>query len=336
MRILLTGGAGYVGSHVLSKILSIGHEICVVDNFSNGNRQALERVKTLTGTTFEIFDCDICDDVLLGNICDHFKPEAVIHLAGLKAVGESVRVPLNYYWGNVAGTIKLLQAMDQCGCKTMIFSSSANVYAEHDSPINEMKAINPINPYGRTKYFIEEIINDWVQTNSNKSAVVLRYFNPVGAHKSGFIGESSISEPNNLVPLVSQVAAGKRDCLYVFGNDYNTKDGTAIRDYIHIMDLVTGHLAALSHATSHAGKEVFNLGNGIGYSVLDVIQTFERVTGTKIPIKITPRRLGDVCSSVANADKAARVLGWSPQLTLEQMCEDAWRWQSQNPEGFGK
>lgn len=334
MRILLTGGAGYVGSHALGELLSIGHKICVVDNFSNGNQQALERVKKLSGNTFETFACDICDDILLGNIFSQFEPEAVIHLAGLKAVGESVRMPLHYYWENVAGTIKLLKAMDDAGCRTIIFSSSANVYAENSSPIDEVEAINPINPYGRTKYFIEEIINDWVRTDLSKSAVVLRYFNPVGAHKSGVIGENSVHEPNNLMPLVSQVAAGKRDCLNVFGGDYDTKDGTAIRDYIHIMDLVSGHLAGLSYAINHAGKEIFNLGNGVGYSVLDVVKTFERVSGKRIPIKISPRRLGDVCSSVANSNKAARVLGWNPQFTLEQMCEDAWRWQSKNPDGY--
>ena len=335
MRILLTGGAGYVGSHALGELLSLGHKLCVVDNFSNGSRQALERVKKLSGNTFETFECDICDDILLKKVCKHFEPQAVIHLAGLKAVGESVLMPLHYYWDNVAGTIKLLQAMDDCGCKTIIFSSSANVYAEHNCPMDEVKAINPINPYGRTKYFIEEIINDWAQTDLSNSAVILRYFNPVGAHKSGLIGESSVDEPNNLMPLVSQVAAGKRDCLNVFGDDYDTKDGTAIRDYIHIMDLVNGHLAGLVYAINHAGREIFNLGNGVGCSVLDVVQTFERVSGTKIPIKIVSRRLGDVCSSVANSDKAARVLGWRSKFTLEQMCEDVWRWQSKNPEGYG-
>ena len=334
MRLLITGGAGYIGSHILSELVPLGHDVCVVDNFSNSTRVSLDRVKTISGPEFEVHGLDLCDYERLNRVCHEFKPQAVIHLAGLKAVGKSVLMPVQYFDKNLGGSIQLLKAMDNCGCKTIIFSSSATVYAEEDHPIDELKAINPINPYGRTKYFIEELIHDWTKTEDQKSAVILRYFNPVGAHKSGLIGESPTSEPNNLVPIIVQVGSGQRPKINIFGDDYETEDGTAIRDYIHVLDLSRGHVAALEYATKHTGREIFNLGTGVGYSVLDVVRTFERSVGKTINFEMTSRRSGDVCRSVANSTKARRILDWSPEFKLEEMCEDAWRWHLKNPRGY--
>jgi len=330
MRLLITGGAGYIGSHVLSKLLPLGHEICVVDNFSNSHRVSIERIKTLSGREFEAHDVDLCDYARLKSVADDFKPQAVIHLAGLKAVGESVRMPLNYFDKNLGGSIQLLKAMDNCGCKTIIFSSSATVYAEQNDPIDELQEVNPTNPYGRTKYFIEELIHDWIKTDEQKSAVILRYFNPVGAHQSGQIGEHTPNEPNNLMPLILEVGSGQRSKIDIFGDDYQTEDGTAIRDYIHVLDLAKGHVAGLEYAINNTGREIFNLGSGVGYSVLSVIRAFQMSVGKTIRFEITSRRPGDVCRSVANPEKARHALGWNPEFNLEDMCRDAWRWHSKN------
>jgi len=336
MRLLITGGAGYIGSHVLLELLPLGHEICVVDNFSNSSRDALQRVKALSGFDFEIQELDLCDYVSLKNVCDSFKPHAVIHLAGLKAVGESVLLPVHYFDKNLGGSIQLLKAMDSCGCHTIIFSSSATVYAEQSHAIDELQDIRPVSPYGRTKYFIEELIDDWTKTDRQKSAVILRYFNPVGAHKSSQIGEDPLNEPNNLMPLILQAASGQRAKIDIFGDDYETKDGTAVRDYIHVMDLANGHVAGLRYAMNCRGREIFNLGTGVGYSVLDVIRAFKTSAGKTVAFDIISRRPGDVCRSVANADKARRILNWSPNLNLDDMCKDAWLWHFKNPEGYRK
>lgn len=334
MRLLITGGAGFIGSHILVELLPLGHDLCVIDDFSNSQRVSLERVKMLSGYEFEVYSLELSNYEHLNRICREFKPQAIIHLAGLKAVGESVRMPVHYFDKNLGGSIQLLKAMDDVGCKTIIFSSSATVYAEQDHPIDELQEINPINPYGRTKYFIEQLIDDWTKTDEQKSAVVLRYFNPVGAHKSGLIGEDSISEPNNLVPLIAQVGSGQRSKINIFGCDYETEDGTAIRDYIHVLDLAKGHVAALEYAVNHTGREIFNLGTGVGYSVLDVVRTFGKSVGKEIAYEMTSRRSGDVCKSVANSAKARHTLNWSPKFNLKEMCEDAWRWHSKNPKGY--
>lgn len=334
MRIMITGGAGYIGSHVLSDPALLRHDICVVDDFSNSKRGALERVKLLSEVEFNAHDLDLCDYKKLNKLCQEFKPQAVMHFAGLKAVEQSVRMPIQYFDKNLGGSIQLLKAMDNCDCKTIVFSSSATVYTEQDHPVDELTAINPINPYGRTKYFVEEIIHDWSETDNQKSAVILRYFNPVGAHKSGLIGESPKSEPNNLMPILAQVGSGQRAKLNIFGSDFETKDGTAIRDYIHVLDLSKGHFAALKYATQNSGHEIFNLGTGVGYTVLDVVRAFEKSIGKTITFEMAPRRFGDVCRSVANSLKAQRVLDWSPEFNLDDMCDDAWRWHLKSPRGY--
>jgi UDP-glucose 4-epimerase len=336
MRLLITGGAGYVGTHLLLELLPLGHDICVVDNFSNSTRESLQRVKMLAGFDFEIQELDLCDYGRLISVCNAFKPQTVIHLAGLKAVSESVSSPVHYFDKNIGGSIQLLKAMDKCECRTIIFSSSATVYAQQSYPIDELQPVKPGSPYGRTKYFIESLIHDWTKTHSQKSAVILRYFNPVGAHNSGQVGEDPSSEPNNLMPLILQVASGQRTKIDVFGGDYDTKDGTAVRDYVHVLDLANGHLAGLRFALTHTGSEIFNIGTGLGYSVLDVIEAFETSTGKTIKYEIASRRPGDVCISVANADKARSVLKWSPCRGLGDMCRDAWSWHSKNPEGYRK
>ena len=335
MRIAITGGAGYIGSHTLLDVLGDGHEALVIDNFSNASPEALERAKKLSNRTFDTAHESVTNTAALTDLFETFRPEAVIHFAGLKAVGESEEIPLTYYQENIQGTISLLRAMDDCGCKNIIFSSSATVYGLPDYlPFDEAHNTKPINTYGRTKYFAEEIICDWSKTNSDKSAVVLRYFNPVGAHKSGMMGEDPSGIPNNLAPFIAQVAVGRRAALSVFGNDYDTPDGTGVRDYIHISDLASGHVAALDYVTSHKGFEAINLGTGTGYSVLDMVAAFEKASGQKIPLDYKPRRKGDLSSSYANAEKARQLLGWQARFGIDEMCEDTWRWQSQNPKGY--
>jgi UDP-glucose 4-epimerase len=336
MRVLVTGGAGYIGSHTMLEILAANHTPMVVDNFANSSPVALECVAGLSNRAFDHIDASLTDDAAISRIIEDFRPDAVIHFAGLKAVGESEQNPLSYYEENVFGTIQLLKAMDAAGCRQIVFSSSATVYGEPKYlPFDEAHPLSPINPYGRTKYFIEEILRDWAATDPQKSVMLLRYFNPVGAHVSGYIGEDPRSIPNNLVPFIAQVAVGRREKLMVFGNDYDTPDGTGIRDYIHVSDLATGHVAALDYASRNHGVEAVNLGTGRGHSVMEVIAAFTKASGRDIPYEIAPRRKGDIDTSYASTGKAKLLLGWQAKLSLDAMCSDTWRWQSQNPEGYG-
>ena len=335
MRILVTGGAGYIGSHTLVSLLSKEHEICVVDNYANSSPIALDRVRRLTNHDFEQHELDIGDGPKLSAVFDEFQPEAVIHFAGLKAVGASEQDPLLYYNENVGGAISLLKAMDTYNCRQIVFSSSATVYGEpHYLPYDEKHPLSPINPYGRTKFFIEEIIRDWTKTSDDKKAILLRYFNPVGAHSSGDIGEDPEGIPNNLLPFIAQVAVGRRQHLNIFGDDYDTRDGTGVRDYIHVSDLADGHAAALNYFTRMSGVEVFNLGTGNGISVLEMVEAFKRASGKDIPYHIAPRRDGDLPAYWAEPKKANKLLGWSANYTLDDICRDSWHWQSKNPEGY--
>ena len=335
MRILVTGGAGYIGSHTLLELLWEQHEICVLDNYSNSSSEALSRVRLLTNSNFLNVKADIRDDNALMNTFQNFQPEAVIHFAGLKAVGESGKAPLTYYENNIQGSLSLLKAMETVNCRRIVFSSSATVYGEPQYlPYDELHPCAPTNPYGRTKYFIEEILKDWTTSNSENSAVLLRYFNPVGAHSSGSIGEDPNDIPNNLMPFISQVAVGQRDQLNVFGGDYDTRDGTGLRDYIHVSDLAGAHVAAVNYSAAHTGVEAFNIGTGKGATVLEVVKAFEKASAQRIPYVISPRRAGDIAASVADPKKAHELLRWKAKLTLNDMCKSAWKWQSQNSEGY--
>lgn len=336
MAILITGGCGYIGSHTCVEMLAAGYDIVVVDNYYNSKPEALTRVKELSGKEFPFYECDIRDREELRRVFAENKIEAVIHFAGLKAVGESVHKPLEYYDNNVNGTLVLCDVMRDAGCKCIIFSSSATVYGMNNvSPLNEtMKTGAVTNPYGRTKYVIEEILKDVCASDPAWSAVLLRYFNPIGAHKSGRIGEDPNGIPNNLMPFVSQVAIGKLPQLAVFGDDYDTPDGTGVRDYIHVVDLARGHVKAVAYALSHTGAEPINLGTGVGYSVLDIVKTFEKTNHVPVPYRIAPRREGDIATCYSDPAKAKALLGWQAELTLEDMCRDSWRWQSQNPRGY--
>ena len=334
MRILITGGAGYIGSHTLLDLLSADHEALVVDNFSNSNPKALDRVCELTNRNFDLAEGDVRDLSTISAKIEAFKPEAVIHFAGLKAVGESTEFPLRYYDHNVNGSLSLLRAMDSVGCRNIVFSSSSTVYGDPEYlPYDENHRLSPANPYGRTKLFVEEILKDWAATG-DKSAVLLRYFNPVGAHSSGRIGEDPWGIPNNLVPFVSQVAVGRREKLQVFGNDYDTRDGTGVRDYIHVSDLASAHVAAVKYAATTKGAEAINIGTGNGSSVLEVVKSFEKAAGKPIPYEIAPRRAGDIGEYYADASKAKKLLSWQAKYTLDDMCADAWKWQSMNPNGY--
>ncbi|WP_104019669.1 UDP-glucose 4-epimerase GalE [Roseovarius nitratireducens] len=335
MKVFLTGGAGYIGTHVLNELLGRGWQACVFDNFSNSTPAALDRVRALAGRDFDVVEGDITDHGGLCAALSAFRPDAVIHLAGLKAVGESVRDPLLYYRNNVYGAMTLLQAMQDTGVARIVFSSSATVYGiPLYIPYDEVHPLAPVNPYGRTKFFIEEIIRDWIAAGNGQSAVLLRYFNPVGAHDSGRIGEDPTGIPDNLMPFVSQVAVGRRSVLDVFGDDYETRDGTGERDYIHVVDLARAHLDALSHAVGHEGCDVFNIGTGRGATVLELVRMFERVTGREIPYRIAPRRDGDIPIMRADPTRAQEVLGWRAERQLDEMCRTAWKWQSDNPEGY--
>lgn len=335
MKVFLTGGAGYIGTHVLNELLGRGWQACVFDNFSNSTPLALDRVRALTGRDFDVVEGDITDHGGLCAALSAFRPDAVIHLAGLKAVGESVRDPLLYYRNNVYGAMTLLQAMQDTGVARIVFSSSATVYGiPLYIPYDEVHPLAPVNPYGRTKFFIEEIIRDWIAAGNGQSAVLLRYFNPVGAHDSGRIGEDPTGIPDNLMPFVSQVAVGRRSVLDVFGDDYETRDGTGERDYIHVVDLARAHLDALSHAVGHEGCDVFNIGTGRGATVLELVRMFEQVTGREIPYRIAPRRDGDIPIMRADPTRAQEVLGWRAERQLDEMCRTAWKWQSDNPEGY--
>ena len=343
--ILVTGGAGYIGSHTCVELLDSGFEVVVVDNLSNSKIEAIHRVEKITGQAVQFHQADINDSAALKRIFQTQPIDAVIHFAGLKAVGESCQLPLNYYQNNISGTLVLLESMAEYDVKKLVFSSSATVYGDpHTVPITEDFPLQATNPYGRTKLFIEEILRDASTADSlNQSAqpwqiVILRYFNPIGAHASGLIGENPNGIPNNLMPYLSQVAIGKLPILSVFGNDYPTHDGTGVRDYIHVVDLAQGHIKALEYLMSHSKDagicDAINLGTGNGYSVLDMIDTFVRETGQQVPYKITTRRPGDVASCYADPSLAAEKLKWKAERDLPQMMADTWRWQSNNPEGY--
>ena len=335
MRVLLTGGAGYIGSHIAIELIAAGHEVIVADDLSNSSPLAVERVQRIAGAPIAFTELDVRDEAGLTALFEAEKPEAVIHLAGLKAVGESVAQPLRYYDVNINTTLTLLRVMAAHDVSTIVFSSSATVYGTPDSlPLTEESQVGVglTNPYGWTKFFIEQILRDAAIANPKLNAVLLRYFNPIGAHPSGLIGEDPKGIPNNLMPFITQVAVGRRDHLSVFGDDYDTPDGTGVRDYIHVVDLATGHVAALNNAPS--GVSTYNLGTGNGVSVLDLVRAFEAATGVGIPYEIVARRPGDIAACYASADKAERELGWRTAKTLEETCADSWRWQSTNPQGY--
>ena len=334
MNILVTGGAGYIGSHTLISLIENNHNVIVVDNLVNSKYEAIRRVERITGRKVIFYECDIRNESSLSSIFSAHQIDAVIHFAGLKAVGESVMEPLMYYDNNVHGTCILLEVMKKHNVKNLVFSSSATVYGDPSSvPIDEDFPVKATNPYGRSKLFVEEILQDFAQANNAISIIILRYFNPVGAHKSGLIGEDPLGIPNNLVPFIAQVAVGKRDSLAVFGNDYPTTDGTGVRDYIHVVDLAEGHVAALEAKNGQCGVHIYNLGTGQGTSVLGVVAAFEVASDKQIPCSIQGRRPGDVAACYANADKAKAELGWQAKLSMETMMQDVWRWQSKNPNG---
>ncbi len=335
MRVLLTGGAGYIGSHTLLKLLQQGDEVLVLDNYSNSSPHALERVRRLANSSFEIREGDICDAGFLDQVFKEFRPEAVIHFAGLKAVGESNEKPLMYYSQNVSGSISLLACMQEHDCRQIVFSSSATVYGEAEYlPFDEAHPLQPTNPYGRTKLFVEEIIRDWAKSWPQASAVLLRYFNPVGADASGLIGEDPRATPNNLVPYISQVAVGRMAHLNVFGGDYDTRDGTGERDYIHVEDLAAAHLASVRFSQGKTGCEAINIGTGNGTTVLELLKAFEDASGQKIAHKIVDKREGDVARSFASISKAYELLGWRAERDVNDMCKSTWNWQSKNPFGY--
>ncbi|MDR9797203.1 UDP-glucose 4-epimerase GalE [Aeribacillus pallidus] len=335
MTVLVTGGAGYIGSHAAVELLDKGYDIVIVDNLSNSQIQSIHRVKEITGKDFPFYQYDLLDYEALENLFKKYNFDAVMHFAGLKAVGESVEIPLKYYRNNIIGTINLCEIMSKYNVKKLIFSSSATVYGNPDRvPIDESFPLSATNPYGRTKLMIEEILRDLYRADSSWRIAILRYFNPIGAHESGRIGENPKGIPNNLMPYITQVAIGKREKLYVFGNDYETHDGTGVRDFIHVVDLVKGHLKALEYINDNEGIETFNLGTGTGYSVLDLINTFSSVTSRKIPYEIVGRRPGDIGICYANPEKAERVLGWKAEKNLKDMCKDSWKWQLENPNGY--
>lgn len=335
MAILVTGGAGYIGSHTCVELLNSGYDIVVVDNFSNSKPEALARVRGITGKDFKSYEVDLLDGERLERVFLENNIEAVIHFAGLKAVGESVSIPLKYYHNNITGTLILCEVMQKHGVKKIVFSSSATVYGVPEKvPMSEDQSLGATNPYGRTKLMIEEIMRDLYVSDPEWSIALLRYFNPIGAHHSGRIGEDPNGIPNNLMPYITQVAAGKLKQLSVFGSDYDTPDGTGVRDYIHVVDLAEGHLKALEKIMSTQGVEAYNLGTGQGYSVLEVVDAFEKASGKKIPYIQVDRRPGDIASCYADPAKAKRELGWEAKKGIEEMCADSWRWQSMNPLGY--
>lgn len=333
MSILVTGGAGYIGSHTCVELLQAGYELIILDNFSNSKPESLNRIEEITGKGFTFYEVDLLNRTAVEAVFAENNIEAVIHFAGLKAVGESVMIPLRYYHNNITGTLVLCDAMKKFAVKRMVFSSSATVYGMQDRvPITEDFSLSAMNPYGSTKLMIEEILQDLYVSDNSWSIALLRYFNPIGAHESGLIGEDPNGIPNNLMPYITQVAAGKLKELNVFGHDYPTIDGTGVRDYIHVVDLAKGHLKALEKVSS--GIEVYNLGTGNGYSVLQLVTAFEKVSGVKIPYRITDRRPGDVAVCYADPSKAKKELGWAAEKGIEEMCRDSWRWQEKNPNGY--
>lgn len=335
MPILVSGGAGYIGSHTCVELLNAGYEIVVLDNFLNSKPESLNRIEKITGRKFKFYEVDLLDRENVNQIFIENEIEAVIHFAGLKAVGESVRLPLNYYYNNITSTIILCEAMKKYNVKKMVFSSSATVYGMPEQvPISEESPLFTLNPYGRTKLMIEEILRDLYLSDSTWSIALLRYFNPIGAHESGLIGEDPNGIPNNLMPYITQVAVGKLKELNVFGNHYPTQDGTGVRDYIHVVDLALGHLSALEKIATSTGIDAYNLGTGLGYSVLEMISAFESASGIKIPYKIVDPRPGDTAICYADPQKAKLELGWHAEKNIIEMCKDAWRWQKQNPSGY--
>ena len=336
MRVLVTGGAGYIGTHTLIELVAAGHEPFVVDTFDNSSQEALRRVGELIQSEVPFAKVDVRDRAALTQVCEEFRPEAVIHFAGLKAVGESEERPRDYYDVNIAGTLTLLAAMEAVGCARIVFSSSATVYGEPEYlPYDEAHPCQPLSVYAKTKHMAEGILTDWQAAHPEAAVMLLRYFNPVGAHISGRIGEDPQGIPNNLMPFIAQVAVGRREKLMVFGDDYDTADGTGVRDYIHVVDLAKAHVAALGHAEAHPGAHVFNIGTGQGYSVLDMVGAFARAAGKEIPYEVTARRPGDVAAMEANATRAASEMGWQAELGLDEMCASVWGWQSANPDGYG-
>lgn len=334
---LITGGAGYIGSHTCVELLQAGRQIVVIDNLCNSKLEALKRVERICEAPIIFRQVDIRDRSALRQLFCEFSFDAVIHFAGLKAVGESVEKPLQYFDANVSGSVALFESMAEAGVKSLVFSSSATVYGDpHSVPIGEDFPLSATNPYGRSKLMIEEILRDLYRSDSAWRIALLRYFNPVGAHQSGLIGEDPNGIPNNLMPIVTQVAIGKRDALAVYGNDYPTKDGTGVRDYIHVVDLAIGHLRALDALKKSPGLMTVNLGTGNGYSVLEVVRAIEKVSGRKVNYRFAPRRPGDIAECFADPGKAAELLGWRAERGLEQMCVDAWRWQSANPDGYAE
>lgn len=337
MAVLITGGAGFIGSHTCLEMLEAGYEVAVIDNLLNSNKESLKRVQSITGKSLKFYEADVRDRGALRKIFSENRIEAVIHFAGLKAVGESVEKPIAYYENNLESTISLITVMAEYGCKKIVFSSSATVYGlNKQMPLKEGMPTGALNPYGRTKLFIEEILRDLYVSDNGWSIAILRYFNPIGAHKSGLIGEDPKGIPNNLMPYISQVAVGRREKLSVFGNDYNTPDGTGVRDYIHVTDLAKGHVKAVSWVLENTACEEINLGTGRGTSVLELKDSFEKVNGVKVPFVIAPRRPGDADEVYADASKAERLLGWKAQLDIDDMCRDSWNWQKNNPNGYNE
>ena len=338
MNVLVTGGAGYIGSHTCVELLESGYGVVVIDNLCNSNPKSLDRVRELTGKDLKFYEGDVRDEALLRKIFAENEIGCVIHFAGLKAVGESVAQPWRYYDNNLNSTLVLTKVMEDVGMKNLIFSSSATVYSgDNEMPLRETsKTGNCTNPYGWTKYMTEQILSGMALADKAWGVVLLRYFNPIGAHISGRIGEDPRGIPNNLMPYITQVAVGRRPQLSIFGDDYDTHDGTGVRDYIHVVDLAKGHVAAVKYVTDHPGCEVFNLGTGCGYSVLDMVKTFQSVNEVPVPYQIVDRRPGDLATCYADPAKSAEILGWKAEKTLADMCQDSWRWQSQNPKGFGE
>ncbi len=335
MKVVLTGGAGYIGSHTLIELLALGHELCVIDNFTNSSPESLRRVRQISNRDFQVVTADIRDTVRMEGALGDFRPDAVIHFAGLKAVGEGETKPVAYYDTNITGTLALLAAMDASGCERIIFSSSATVYGDPDYlPLDEAHPCRPASVYGRTKYMAEQILTDWCRARPGSSNILLRYFNPVGAHVSGRIGEDPQGIPNNLMPFIAQVAVGRREKLAIFGDDYDTRDGTGLRDYIHVVDLARAHVAALDYAAGHAGTDVFNIGTGDGTTVKEMLAAYARACGRALPHAIAPRRPGDIAACYADPAKANRLLGWRAMHDLEGMCASSWKWQEGNPEGY--
>lgn len=335
MNILLTGGAGYIGTHTCIELISACHDVVIADNLCNSKKEAVSRVESITGKKIPFYEIDVCDTESLRKVFSENKIDAVIHFAGLKAVGESCEIPLRYYRNNLDSTLSLLEVMKEFDCHNFVFSSSATVYGIPETvPLVETMPTSCTNPYGWTKLMIEQILTDVAKADPQLSVVLLRYFNPIGAHESGMIGENPNGIPNNLMPYITQVAVGKLPQLGVFGDDYPTHDGTGVRDYIHVVDLAKGHVKAIDYASQHKGTEIFNLGTGTGYSVLDIVKAFIKVNDIDIPYVIKDRRAGDIAECYADATKAKEQLGWIAEKNLEDMCRDSWNWQKKNPKGY--